>query len=359
MIDQERLYRIALSMLFRNRLRHQRELITAYGSAESVWGHIDEPQQQEMLDQARREAEFIEQHHIGVLLPEDAEYPYRLKQCPDAPTVLYTKGHVEANLGKYISIVGTRNASERGKELTRRLVLDIADMLQDVTIVSGLAYGIDVAAHRAALEAGIPTLIIPAHGLDRIYPALHRPVAVEALTRGGIITEYPSGTEPLAPHFVARNRIVAGLADAVVVVESRARGGSLITARMANDYSRDVFTFPGRPSDELAHGCNILIRDQKAALIENADDLVQAMQWESAARQPVQTAMNEMFADLDDTQKQLLNRLRQEPDGLHINLLVMESGLDYSAVSSALMMMEINGIVKGLPGGIYKIIEAY
>ena len=359
MIDQERLYRIALSLLFRNRLMHQKELIATYGDAIRAWEQVDDPRKDEIWEKTLREAEFIDKHRIAVLLPEDEAYPYRLHQCPDAPTVLYAKGKIEANKGKFISIVGTRQASERGKELTRRLVLDLAEMIDELTIVSGLAYGIDVAAHRAALEAGIPTLIIPAHGLDRIYPAMHRPVAVQALAQGGIITEYPSETEPIASNFVARNRIVAGLADAVVVVESRIRGGSLITAHMSYDYGRPVFTFPGRPADELAQGCNVLIRDHRAELIDSAEDLVKAMKWQNTPLQAVQASMSEMFTDLSDSEKQLLTRLRQDPDGVHINLLVKDSGTDYATVSSSLMMMELNGLVKGLPGGVYKISEAY
>jgi DNA processing protein len=235
--------------------------------------------------------------------------------------------------------------------LARRLVLELAQECPDVTIISGLAYGIDVAAHRAAIEADLQTLIIPAHGLDRIYPAVHRPVAVEALRNGGILTEYMSGTEPEKINFVARNRIVAGLADAVVVVESRNRGGSLITAGLATDYNRDLFAFPGRPGDEEYRGCNDLIRLQRATLIDSAHDLVQAMGWQT--QQPKQTRLFEGAEPTEDEGK-LIRLLRQAEDGMHINQLVAQSGMDYAKVSGELIMLEMEGKVRAVAGGIYR-----
>lgn len=358
-MQEEQLYQIALSHLFRNRIRKGLALLAQYGSAVEAWRHIQEPKQQESLLRAERECTFIEQHQIQVLTGLDEGYPFRLRECPDRPLVLYAKGNIAPDKGKFVSIVGTRVATDRGKELTRRLVLDLAERLPDVTIVSGLAYGIDIEAHRAALDAGIPTLIVPAHGLDRIYPALHRPVAIRALGNGGLLTEYMSGTEPGRQNFVARNRIIAGLADAVVVVESKLKGGSLITAQMANDYNRDLFAFPGRPSDENAQGCNDLIRRQKAQLIESADDLIKAMLWdaENTKPKPVQTELIELFDALSPTQRTLLDKLREEEDGMHINSVVMETELPYPEVASELLMMEMQGLVKSLPGGIYRALK--
>jgi len=352
-MEDELLYQIALSWLYRHQLRNEKALLDHYGSATEVWKHLDVDQMSVAEDKAKKELAFIDKHQIKTYYYKDANYPVRLQQCPDAPILLYGKGALNFNEGKMVSIVGTRMATDRGKELTRQLVLDLGQLVPEVTIISGLAYGIDVAAHRAALEAGIPTIIIPAHGLDRIYPAIHRPVAVQAVKDGGILTEYMSGTEPEKWNFVARNRIVAGLADVVVVVESKARGGSLITARMASDYNRDVFTFPGRATDESSHGCNGLIRDQKAALIENAEDLVRAMQWETECLRTVQTTMSEMVS-LSQEQQVLLDKLREEEEGIHINLLVMETKRPYGEVVSDLMMMEMDGIVKALPGGMYR-----
>jgi len=352
-MENELLYLIALSWLYRYQLRNEKALIDHYGSATEVWKHIHVEHMPEALDKAKIELDFIQKHQIKTFFYKDTNYPVRLQQCPDAPVLLYGKGALNFNEGKMISIVGTRMATDRGKDLTRQLVLDLREMIPDVTIISGLAYGIDVAAHRAAIEAGLPTLIIPAHGLDRIYPNIHRNVAVQALDKGGILTEYPSGTEPEKWNFVARNRIVAGLADAVVVVESKAKGGSLITAGMALDYDREVFTFPGRPTDDNAHGCNQLIRDQKAALIENAEDLVRAMQWEVEKPRMVQTQISELAA-VSPEQQVLLDKLHEEEDGIHINLLVMETKRPYSEVVSDLMMMEMDGLVKSMPGGIYR-----
>jgi len=355
-MDNELLYQIALSWLYRCQLRNEKALLDHYGSAIEVWKYINDEHMTMAMDKAEKELEFIQKHQIKTFFYKDDHYPIRLKQCPDAPILLYSKGNLHFNEGKMISIVGTRMATDRGKELTRQLVLDLKELVSDVTIISGLAYGIDVAAHRAAIEAGLPTIIVPAHGLDRIYPAIHRNVAVQTLNNGGILTEYPSGTEPEKWNFVARNRIVAGLADAVVVVESKERGGSLITARMALDYNREVFTFPGRATDDNAHGCNQLIRDQKAALIENAEDLVRAMQWETEHPRVVQTQICSLVA-VSPEQQVLLNKLHEEEDGIHINLLVMETKRPYSDVVSDLMMMEMDGIVKSMPGGMYRAIN--
>ena len=263
---------------------------------------------------------------------------------------------MRVNEGKIVSVVGTRNATDRGKELTRQLVLDLAKRVPNLTVISGLAYGIDVAAHRAAIEAGIPTIAVPGHGLDRIYPALHRNVAVAMLEHGGLLTEYVSGTRPDPWHFVARDRIIAGLADAVVVVESKAKGGALITAQMALDYDRDVFACPGRPSDEQSQGCNNLIRRQKAQLITCADDLIEAMDWAAAAA-PVQTEIVEFSTPLTEVQRTLLDKLHEQEDGLHINIIVMETGMDYAQVANELMMMEMEGLVKSLPGGMVRALK--
>jgi DNA processing protein len=243
--------------------------------------------------------------------------------------------------------------------LTENLVNRLHDRLENVTIVSGGAYGIDITAHRAAIRCGIPTIIIPAHGLDRIYPYRHRPEAVASLEHGGLLTEYPSGTEPLQGNFLQRNRIVAGLADAVVVVESGARGGSLVTAGLAVHNRRALFAFPGRPSDPVSAGCNALIRSGKAVLIDSADDLIETMGWKTrdAHPEPVQTSLTGLMDDLTEAQQTVLRTLQQAEDGMHINLLVMESGLPYSEVSSELIMLEMQGLVRALPGGHYRIVQ--
>ena len=316
---------------------------------------------EEALTHAKRELEWIEAHGIRVWTLADEDYPYRLRQCPDRPLVLYSKGNVHPSDGHIVSIVGTRRPTERGKELTNAFVRDLASRLDSLTIVSGGAYGIDIAAHRAALQYGVPTIIIPAHGLDRIYPFKHRPEAIASLERGGIITEFPSGTEPIASNFVQRNRIVAGLADAVVVVESRDRGGSLITARMASDYNRELFAFPGRPDDISSAGCNQLIQSSKAQLITSADDLIETMQWKTTtvSHNPAdtQTTMVGLLDDLTPDQQILLSKLNEAEEGMHINLLVMETERAYSDVSSDLVSLELQGLIRSLPGGIYRLVR--
>ena len=352
---EEWLNRIALTWGNRTRQRQLRKLLDEYPTAVEAAARHPEWLSREALAFAEKELAFVEKHGIGLYYYKDANYPYRLAQCVDAPLLMYAKGNVNVDTKHVLSIVGTRMPSERGKDWCRRLVLDLAAKVPDLTIVSGLAYGIDVVAHKAALEAGIPTVIIPAHGLDRIYPSVHRQVAVQALDKGGILTEYACGTEPERFNFVARNRIVAGLADAVVVVESKKKGGSLITADMAIDYGRDVFALPGRSDDECSAGCNDLIKRNRAQLIENADDLIAAMQWEEVKSKVLQTTMLEMLANLSPTQERLVALLREVEDGLHINQIVMETQMSYGAVSADLVMLELEDIVKSMPGGMWRI----
>ena len=334
-------------------------LVDRYGSAEEAWRHLDEPGMEEAMHRAEKEWEWIQAHNIRVWTLADEDYPYRLRNCPDRPLLLYGKGNIRPSEGHLISIVGTRRPTENGKEITSAFVRDLNERLESVTIVSGGAYGIDIAAHRAAIEQGIPTLIIPAHGLDRIYPYPHRKEAVEALAKGGLLTEFPSGTEPIAANFVQRNRIVAGLADAVVVVESRERGGSLITARMALDYDRPLFAFPGRPSDLSSVGCNQLIRDHKAHLITSAEDLISAMGWttRNTPKPAVQTQLFGLMGDVTPSQRTILEKLQEAEEGLHINHIVMETQLSYGDVSSDLLMLEMNSLVRSLPGGFYRLVR--
>lgn len=354
---EEWINRIAIAWSNRTRQRQLRNVLDQYGSAlEAVARHPDMISR-DAIEHARRELDFIEKHRIQLYYYKDDNYPYRLAQCTDAPIVLYAKGDMDINPKRVVSIVGTRMPSERGKDWCKQFVLDLTTQVPDVTIVSGLAYGIDVVAHRAAIDTGVPTIIIPAHGLDRIYPAAHRNVAVEALNNGGIVTEYTTGTEPERYNFVARNRIIAGMADAVVIVESKTKGGSLITAQMAQDYSRDVFALPGRFNDNNSTGCNDLIKMQRAQLITSAEDLTHAMQWQTESKQPAQTVMVEILHDLTDLQRQLWEKLSVTEDGWHVNQLVMELQLPYNEVAAELMMMELNGLVKGLPGGVWRRVE--
>ena len=354
---EEWLNRITISWGNRTRHRQLRSVLDQYGSATEAVARHPEMITREAIEHAQKELDFIEKHGVKPYYYKDENYPYRLAQCTDAPLILYAKGNVDVNPKHVVSVVGTRMPSERGKDWCRQMVLDLAAQVPDLTIVSGLAYGIDVVAHKAAMESGISTIIVPAHGLDRIYPSVHRNVAVQALDKGGILTEYTTGTEPERHNFVARNRIIAGVADAVVVVESKAKGGSLITAQMAQDYNRDVFALPGRFNDANSEGCNTLIKMQRAQLVTSAEDLILAMQWQTKNKPPIQTMMVELLHDLTDLQRQLLEKLSETEDGWHVNQLVTELQLPYNEVAAELLMMELNGIVKGLPGGIWRRLE--
>jgi len=358
-------YEIALQFVNGVGLTNAKHLIEHYGSAQQAFEDAngimakmlhpygdDKLLKHNALQRADKELAFIDKHHIRVAYYFSDDYPYRLRECIDAPLLLYGLGNYDFNCKHVISVVGTRQPTDRGIELCRRFVLDIAKILPDVLIVSGLAYGIDVTAHRAALEAGVPTLIIPAHGLDRIYPPLHRNVAMEATHHGGILAEFSSGTTPERQNFVQRNRIIAGLADAVVVFESKIKGGSLITAEMANSYSRDVFAFPGRSNDELSAGCNKLIKYNKARMIESADDLVADMLWEQVKQMtPVQT---ELLPDLEPDEQVIMDVLHKQPDGMHVNQIVAEAKMAFATVSALMFTMELKGLLKALPGGLYR-----
>ena len=370
MNDRQQLrYTIALPLLSEVGQKRSRELIDFFGSAQAVFEASEQElgkipgishatianlmsSKQQALQRADQELLFIEKNKIDCIYYKDAEYPYRLLECTDAPVLLYFKGNANLNTTHVVSVVGTRMPTQSGKDRCTKLVRELADAVSDLTIVSGLAYGIDVTSHRAAIELGIPTLIIPGHGLDRIYPYVHRQVAVDALHNGGILTEYMSQTTPERQNFVARNRIIAGLADAVVVVESKEKGGSLITAEMAWSYDRDLFAFPGRPEDINAVGCNRLIKQQKAMLIESANDLVNAMQWQTNK----QNKQTELFIELTDTEQQILSLLENKDNGEHLNYLLAQMKLSFSQLTTTLFEMEMKGLIRALPGGMYKAI---
>ncbi len=298
-------------------------------------------------------------HPLRVWTPDDADYPYRLQSCPDKPNPLYVRGNVPPAGGHVVAIVGTRKPTERGKELTETFVRELHERLDDLIIVSGGAYGIDIAAHRAALKYGVPTIMVLAHGLDRIYPSQHRPEAEASMENGGVVSEYEVGTEPFAANFLQRNRIIAGMADAVVIVESREKGGSLCTAQRAFEYDRALFAFPGRPNDLSARGCNELIRKGYAQLIDGAEDLIRTMGWKTKQEKAggIQTSLIGLMDDLTPAQQTLLTQLDAAEEGLHINVLVQQSGMEYGEVSSELTMLELQGLVRSLPGGIYRFVR--
>lgn len=306
------------------------------------------------FDRAERELAFAEKHGIDCLTPNDVHYPARLRQCEDAPLFLFSKGNADLNSLRVVSIVGTRHATEYGRQFCNEFIRDIAAVCPDLLVVSGLAYGIDIAAHRAALAEQLPTVAVLAHGLDRIYPSAHRKTATEMLARGGLLTEFLTGTEPERYNFISRNRIVAGMADAVIVVESGAKGGSLITADLGNGYNRECFAVPGRVNDEQSEGCNSLIRDNKAALIENAEDFVNAMGWNTTAAKPA-PIQRTLFQELTEEENRIVQLLAQHGD-LQINALTVESNLPISQLSGVLFELEMKGIIKAQAGNVYHLL---
>jgi len=312
---------------------------------------------QNVLKRADREIEFIIKNKIQTSYFTDHEYPYRLKECPDSPILIYIKGNCDLNAGKFVGIVGTRNATETGKENCKKLIADLRNAQSNTTIVSGLAYGVDICAHKAALDTGLPTIGVIGHGLDRIYPASHRPTAVKMVQEGALLTEYLSQTNPDKQNFVQRNRIIAGLCDAIVVVESGIKGGALITAEIANDYNRDVFAYPGRVTDEWSVGCNALIKNNKASLIESADDILRFLNWEKHESGKATVVQTAMFVDLSDDEQCIITSLRQSMEGIQVNDLALKLIKPISKISSLLLELEFKGLVKCLPGGMYRIVK--
>lgn len=308
----------------------------------------------EVLRRAENELSFIEKNHIRTYFLTDKDYPERLKECPDAPVLFYFKGNADLSARRILSLVGTRRATDYGKCQTERLIADLAVSFPDLLVVSGLAYGIDICAHRAALRAGLPTVGVLAHGLDRIYPPVHRDTAVEMLDAGGLLTDFPAGTNPDRPHFVRRNRIVAGLADATVVVESAEKGGSLVTADLAFSYGRDVFCFPGRVYDPHSKGCHLLIRQNKAGLITSADDLISALRWD-IGRPEAPLARQTRLVFPDEGPEGRIVACLEHKEEMQLDRLAAALEMPVQEVSALLFTMEMKGVVRALPGNRYRL----
>ncbi len=328
----------------------ERALMKIPGIGEQIAREIAHP---DVLKRAARELEFVQKNHLQTFFLADNEYPFRLRECPDAPVLLYSKGNMPLNSQRVISIVGTRQASFYGKDMTDKLIRDLSGMFPDLLIVSGLAYGIDIESHRSALKYQLPTVAVLAHGLDRIYPYLHRDTAVRMLDYGGILTDYPSGTNPDRQNFLMRNRIVAGLSDATIVIESAEKGGSLVTADIAFSYGRDVYAFPGRAGDQLSSGCNRMIRQNKAGLITSAEDLVTALCWDVTERHS-RKQQQEIQFPTDPLHEKISNLVKDNPE-IHINELARLSGMPIHELSSRLFELELEGVIRTLPGSRYRV----
>ena len=373
-MDQEIFYAMALTRLTNFNYQQALELYKAVGSAQMLFEHRNEigdiikdasPRLMEALkdwDEAMRRAEaelrFMEEHRIRALTLNDDDYPQRLTECPDAPIIIYYTGNADLNQEKIVSIVGTRHATPYGQDLIHRFLSVLRGLCPQVLIVSGLAYGVDICAHREALANGYPTVGVLAHGLDQIYPYRHRETAAQMLNHGGLLTEFMSQTNADKPNFVRRNRIVAGMADAVILVESAAKGGGLITAEIAQSYARSVFAFPGNVGQPYSEGCNNLIRDNGAGLISSAQDFVKAMGWwEETHRQQAfaDGIERNLFPDLTTEEQQVVSLLQQTND-LQLNIITVKTGIPIGRLTVLLFQLEMKGMVKPLAGGMYHLL---
>lgn len=370
-INQETLYAVALTRIYHFHIAAGVQLYRKLGSATAVMEHrhdikavlpdasprlVDSlADMSDAMRKAEEELDFDEKHNIKPLVLGDDNYPERMRNCDDAPLVLFYRGTADLNQRRIVSVVGTRHCTAYGQDIIRKFTADLKRLCPKVLVVSGLAYGVDIHAHRNALNNGIETVGILAHGLDYLYPTAHRDTAAEMLDNGGLATEFMTGTNADKQNFVRRNRIIAGLADATVVIESATKGGSLITARIAQDYGRDVFAFPGNVGLPYSEGCNNLIRDNNAALITSAEDFVNAMGWDEDCR--IEQAKKEgierqLFPEMDENEKKIVGLLSTN-NNLQTNTICMKTGLHIGEASAALFSLEMKGIVKMMAGGVY------
>ncbi|MFA6085999.1 DNA-processing protein DprA [Mucilaginibacter sp.] len=324
------------------------KFIKVPGIGEKTIGQLDFD---EGIRKAEAELKNIEKNNIDVIFYTDARFPRRLKNCHDAPILLHSKGNANFNMHRVVSIVGTRNATDYGRQLCKQLVEELKEY--NTLIVSGLALGIDVAAHKESIKLGVPTVGVLGHGLDKLYPSQNRATAEKMLENGGLLTEYPFGTVPDRQHFPERNRIVAGMADATVVVEAGLKGGALITAEIANSYNRDVFAFPGRLGDEYSEGCNFLIRNNKAALLTCVADLAYSLGWEKNSDLKGAPEQLMLPIDLSVQEKAIYDIIQQHKAPLPIDDLSIKANMPVSQLAMTLLDMELQGFIRSLPGKAY------
>lgn len=363
------LYQIALTSVPQVGTVQARLLVEKIGSAQAIFK--TPPRQLEKIEgigsvraknihsfknfaEAEREIRFLEKYKIKPLFLTSEEYPRRLLHCYDPPTLLYYRGEADLNASRVVSVIGTRSNTDYGKQLVENLLKELSS--QQVVIISGLAFGVDALAHRAALKQHLPTVAVLAHGLDTIYPDQHYPLAREIVKqRGGLLTEFRSNIKPDKHHFPTRNRIVAGICDALVVIESGTRGGSMVTAELANGYNKDIFAFPGKISDVKSSGCNHLIKTNKAVLLSSTDELLQAMGWLNSKKNHIKK-QKELFIQLSDHEKIIVDLLKQHGE-LSIDDLNFLAALSSSAVAAAILNLEFEGIIKSLPGKRYRLMD--
>lgn len=360
-----RVYKIALSLLQTIGILKTKTLVSYIGGAEAFFNASDKLlaekavisiqkvkafKRKEAIKRAEKEIEFIDNNQVSLHYYLDANYPSALKFCDDGPIVLYSKGNINFNQ-ENIAIVGTRKATEYGRKNTKDLVKDLAP--RGVQIISGLAHGIDKDAHEAAIENNLSTIAVLGHGLELIYPAAHKSLAKKMMENGGVVTEFVSYYPGDPSNFPKRNRIVAGLSQATVVIESAESGGSLITANLANDYNREVFAFPGDINRPYSTGCNNLIRRNRAHLITCAEDMFNIMGWEiDDSSELIQT---DLFDAHTVDEEKILKTLKGLKKGLHIDTIAEQTKIQASELSLNLFNLEMRGSIEAIPGGFYKL----
>jgi DNA processing protein len=303
------------------------------------------------FDEAEKEIRFTEQQGIRTLFLTDPAYPQRLLHCYDPPTVLYYTGNADLNTAHIVSIIGTRNHTDYGRQVTEQLVAAL--QAQQVMVVSGLAFGIDAIAHRSALQHGLPTIGVLGHGLDTLYPMQHRPLSREITAQGALLTEFRRHTLPDKHNFPRRNRIVAGMADATIVIETAHKGGSMITAELAYTYNRDLFAVPGKITDQKSSGCLQLIKQNKAMLYTSPEDLLEILGWVEK-KKTVTKKQRALFIELTSEEKTIVDLL-SELEAAPIDILYLRSGLSSSTVAAVLLKLELQNIVVSLPGKMYRL----
>lgn len=304
-----------------------------------------------IFERAEKEALFIEKYQIKTMFFLDDDYPFRLKQCIDGPLMMYYKGNADLNAERILGIVGTRTPTEQGKEVCRLIVEGLSSF--NVLVASGLAYGIDSCSHKAALDNGLKTIGILGHGLDRIYPQQNRQLAERMVQNGGLLTEFTTKNKPDRENFPMRNRIIAGISDAILVVEAALKGGALITAEIADSYDRDVFAVPGRISDTYSAGCNMLIKKNKAAMIESAEDIIYLMGWEEKNKNK-KSIQKKLFYEFTPDEESIVNYLKTNME-VSVDILCSETGMNMSRLAAALLNLELEGVIITLPGKIYRL----
>ncbi len=358
-------HKIALGLIPRIGDINARKLVSHFGSVEAIFqesyrnlvkipgigtGLAGSITDRSYLDIAEKEAEYVTSKKIRTYFYLDSDYPFRLRQCDDSPVVFFLMGDCDLDSARILSVVGTRNATHRGREICEKIIGGLADGNNGLIIVSGLAYGIDICAHKAALSNNLKTIGVLGHGFKTIYPSIHISIAKAMVSKGGLLTDFISDTLPERNNFLKRNRIIAGLSDATLVVESGSKGGALITADIANSYNRDVLAVPGRPDDPWSAGCNALIKNNKAALVECSADVEYFLNWKiEGSKTPVQRTL---FSDLNDNEKLVYELLVQSGE-MNIDAICRTIGIPVYKLSSLLLQMEFKGLLKCLPGNLY------